>query len=194
MPLTMADLRGKGAVMKHWVVPTLVSVVVFNLLMVLFPRVLASVGFNGVAPLGGLRYEFIVIYGLAIGIPTLNWYSNRRHAWTRWRARPNEPLDHWMPHVLITMAAIAGASISVSLTHIENVMYQFVGMVQRDPLAAIHWFLVAIQFLPFTVCYIALCVTTTQDRANTWARRSIIATIATFGIIALIEGAMYHMY
>lgn len=193
MPLTMEDLRGKGPVMKHWMVPTLLSVVVINLLLVLLPRALVAIGVvRGTPP--DIRYDYVVAYIIVVGVPTLNWFSNRRTAWTRWRVRPNQPLDRWLPHILITMAAIAGASLSISLNWLWSVLYRLSDLVLRDPLGAAQLTLASVQCVPIVVCYIALCMSATQDRVNTWARRSIISIIATLGIIALLEGAMHHMY
>lgn len=193
MPLTMEDLRGKGAVMRHWVAPTLVSVVVIGLAMVFLSRALVALGVvRGTPP--ELRFDYVVAYIILVGVPTINWFSNRRAAWARWRVRPSQPLDCWLPHVLVTMAVIAGASLSISFNWLWTVLYRLPDLVQRDPLGAAQLVLASVQCVPIVVCYIALCTSTTQDRVSTWARRAIIATIATLGTIALLEGAVHHMY
>jgi hypothetical protein len=193
MPLTMEDLRGKGAVMKHWVVPTLVSVVVIGLATVFLSRALVALGaVRGTPP--SLRFEFIVFYVLAIGIPTLNWVSNRRAAWTRWRVRPGKPLDSWLPHVLIAMAAIAGLSISSSLNIIPNLLSSIGAYFRMNPLTTVRLVATAVHPIPLTVCYVALCVASTQERAATWARISLITSIGTFLMLVVIDGVIVQMY
>ena len=193
MPLTMADLRGKGAVMKHWVVPTLVSVVVIGLATVFLARGLVALGVvRGTPP--GLRFEFIVVYVLAIGVPTLNWFSNRRSGWTRWRVRPGKPLDHWLPHVLIAMAAIAGLSISSSLSVIPNLLSSIGAYFRMNPLTTLRMVATAVHAIPLTVCYVALCIASSQERAAKWAKLSLVTSIGTLLVFVVIDGVSDQMY
>lgn len=192
MTLTMADLRGKGPVMRRWVVPTLVSVVVIGFATVFLSRALVALGVvRGIPP--ELRFEFIVVYVLAIGVPTLNWYSNRRHAWARWRVRPGKPLDHWQPHVFVVTAAIAGLSISSSLRVIPSLLDSIGSYFRMDPLTTLRMVATAIHPIPLTVCYVALCIASTQEQASKWAKLSLVTSIGTLLVFVVLDGLSDQM-
>ena len=171
--LVLRELRKRVPMYRRWLAPGIVITGV----IVLMPMTLKVVDVIG-KPANPWPSLVLVIVALGLGIPMLNWMSNRRQDWVLWRASETEAWLRWAPHMFIVMTGVAGlqlvwAAIEFGyMPRYRGDLVDFLVEMSTNVAAFVNMFATM-------TCYIALCAAKSRERVGVWVFRSVCTCLAT---------------